>query len=875
MLAGASTPERLSRDRSAWLLLCLTVGLALLLYLASASGSRASAGGPVLPLDDAYIHFQYARVLAEGHPFQYNPGQPPTSGATSLLYPVILAVGYKLGFTGLQLGWWALGIGGMSWLFSAWLVYRLGANSGSFSGTLVAHRIALLVAVAFALSGSLAWAFVSGMETGLMILATLATLWYLTQNDRRGVIIAGMFAALIRPEGLVIAVLAVLYMASREVSRRDLWRHLRWYALPVLAVFIQPLLNLLLTGSATASGMQAKSFLFFVPPDFGVLLSNIVGTAARVWSEMLTGYSSDDGLYFVFVLSWLAILALLLGLRVAWRTRRLTPELLVLGWLLGFTAAVSILETAFWQFKRYQQPMIALLFPLAAWALVTLWNGMMLPRLPHPQPPLRFRRGGKQAQLIAALCIILLLGGSLATTIEFLGYYADNVREVASSQIPMARYVAANLPADAIVGVHDIGVMRYLGDHTTYDVIGLTTPNAARAFRSGPGAAYETMRDSPYRPDYFAIYNDARGLSYFAATDLFKQPPLAVFPSTSPPRNVASATKSGQAVYKADWTKAVDAEFDWQYSTALNKDMRLVDFVNVANIASEDAHGYRWWQDAQIPGFATELYEQNYVDCAVHVCTVIDGGRLITGGEEMTIATTPGQDMVWETRVHPREAATLKLFVNGIPVGTRIVPHIPGQWLEIGTFISGNLITGTKTVVRVETHLSNPSTDHYMPYYHWFYQGKYTNYVDKTMPTFHAVFGESILLVARRLTYLGDYHKIMVDLEWQLDETKIAAGELPGDAKVFVHLYAPNMLDAPPIAQEDKRPGFGSLPPANWLPGIIEDRYLLIVPADTPPGSYPVAIGMYDPEHPENRLPVTGAGSDKDRRLFIGTVEIP
>src|SRR5258708_37785107 len=155
MYACTYTPEAQSRNRSAWLLLCMTVGLSLLLYLASASGSRASAGGPVLPLDDAYIHFQYARVLAEGHPFQYNPGQPPTSGATSLLYPVILAVGYKLGFTGLQLGWWALGIGGLCWLLSAWLVYRLAANDG----TLAAPRIGLLIALVFALSGSLAPAF--------------------------------------------------------------------------------------------------------------------------------------------------------------------------------------------------------------------------------------------------------------------------------------------------------------------------------------------------------------------------------------------------------------------------------------------------------------------------------------------------------------------------------------------------------------------------------------------------------------------------------------------------------------------------------------------------------------------------------------------
>src|SRR5215475_3677802 len=89
----------------AWIVLCVVVFTAAFLYLSV--GLSASGGPtPVMPLDDTYIHFQYARVLAEGHPLQYNPGQPPTSGATSLLYPLVLAVGYVLGFQGERLAWW-------------------------------------------------------------------------------------------------------------------------------------------------------------------------------------------------------------------------------------------------------------------------------------------------------------------------------------------------------------------------------------------------------------------------------------------------------------------------------------------------------------------------------------------------------------------------------------------------------------------------------------------------------------------------------------------------------------------------------------------------------------------------------------------------
>src|SRR5687767_13469159 len=48
------------------------------------------------PLDDVFIHFDFARSAAQGHPFEWISGNGYSSGSTSLIYPFVLAVGYSL-----------------------------------------------------------------------------------------------------------------------------------------------------------------------------------------------------------------------------------------------------------------------------------------------------------------------------------------------------------------------------------------------------------------------------------------------------------------------------------------------------------------------------------------------------------------------------------------------------------------------------------------------------------------------------------------------------------------------------------------------------------------------------------------------------------
>ncbi|HVO43570.1 MAG TPA: hypothetical protein VMT34_13145, partial [Aggregatilineales bacterium] len=329
---------------------------------------------PVLPLDDAYIHFQYARAMAEGHPLHYNPDQPATSGGTSLLYPAFLAVGYAVGFRGESLGWWALAIGVLAWLGAVWLFYRV-----AIWRTVGGRWIAVGVATAFTITGCIAWANLSGMETPLMILFTLLTLDRVIRDDLRGTLIAGVLVTLTRPEGLVIGLLAVLYGVRRRRNPCTLLA-----ALPVIiAAGVQPTINLLATGSATASGLQAKSYLYLVPPDTGKIIILIGNNFLRLWGELISGYSPDDGAYISPYLFLMALLLVGIGVYRVWRPARspdssvpgpLAPVLLVAGWLVGLSAVVATLETAFWQFKRYQQPLIVLLFVLGAWTLIELWG---------------------------------------------------------------------------------------------------------------------------------------------------------------------------------------------------------------------------------------------------------------------------------------------------------------------------------------------------------------------------------------------------------------------------------------------------------------------------------------------------------------------
>ena len=876
---GARSYSRAGRQRwAAWLALLVTVALMLTAYLAW--GLAVSRAPVLLPLDDTYIHFQYARQWAHGQPMTYRPDEPPTSGATSLLYAPTLALGYALGFGGWKLAYWALGVGALSFFGATWLVYPLGLRVPERVPLARRHGYALAGALAFALSGPFAWAALSGMETMPFVFTVLLTLYALARRDARFFALSASLIVLTRPEGAALAGLGALALgawlwrgptrgahgarrsprryrsrlaATLRAPRLHRWA---WLAVPIVLSGAQPLLNRALTGDATSSGMRAKSHLYNTSVPMGERLRTVAEFFVRMWRELLSGVSADYGLFTPWILSALALGTLLVGVVWALRRRRLTLAVIVAAWLLTLTAGVATLDTAFWQFKRYQLPAIALLYPAAAWGAATVGE--------------RLRRYGRVWPW--ALPTLIVLGAAL-TAPTFAYNYAANVGIVRGQQYPMARWVRENVPPDARIAVHDVGLMGYFTPNPLYDVVGLTTRGPAASWREGPGATYEHMAHDPDRPTWFAIYPDVQGLRYLVNAGVFGRERIS-FPLELPRHNVA--TSGGyQAVYEADWTDTRAEELVAQPTTLRALDgFELVDTLDVANLESEAAHAYRWWQDGLPIGFATEVFRYRYYACGVAEadCWAVDGGRVLTGGERFTLHTQPGRDLLLVTRVHGRAGVPLRVYVNGEPVAARVQPQVSGHWVEIATLVDGTRITGTETQVRIEAQIQDAAHEAYMPYYHWAYQGTFTPQTADAEPV--ARFGAQGQM--RLLDATLDYTPPRPDAEGQLSVTLRWQGPAPqtGDGVIFIHLYNKERTNVEPVLQQVARPAGGVYPPENWLPEVFTDTYTLTLPADLPSGEYVVAVGAFDARSGA-RYPVEATTWPvDDDRLFIGALTV-
>jgi hypothetical protein len=111
---------------------------------------------------------------------------------------------------------------------------------------------------------------------------------------------------------------------------------------------------------------------------------------------------------------------------------------------------------------------------------------------------------------------------------------------------------------------------------------------------------------------------------------------------------------------------------------------------------------------------------------------------------------------------------------------------------------------------------------------------------------------------------------LLVDLYWQ--------AQLPVQTEytVFVHLlggYNP-ATGGPVWAQSDSLPLDGGHPTTRWLPGqIVADRHEVHIPEGTPPGTYQIEAGLYDPVTMERLNVVDHTGNPADR-ILVGEIQV-
>ena len=260
--------------------LAAAMGLAVALGYLITTLDRAGAMG--YPIDDAYIYLTYARQFGRAQPFTYYDGGDYSAGATSVLWPVLIAPLWTVGLRGyvLVVAVYVVCAGLLAAICA--MACQLGRRTLGLAG-------GFLAAVLIAASPAFTWGALCGMEVGLAAFLVFATaLRLLGEADparpSAWLLVLLAATAISRPEFTVlIAALIAVNIAFRGCCRD--WRGaLRW-SIPLAVPLVWVAANRLLAGNFFPNTGVAKSH-FYLP---GFDWTYYIDTVAHLSGQMLSG----------------------------------------------------------------------------------------------------------------------------------------------------------------------------------------------------------------------------------------------------------------------------------------------------------------------------------------------------------------------------------------------------------------------------------------------------------------------------------------------------------------------------------------------------------------------------------------------------------
>jgi arabinofuranosyltransferase len=452
------------------------------------------------PLDDAWIHLQFARNLGHGLGFSYNPGIL-VAGSTAPLWTLVLAIPAALRLNPIV----STKIIGVLLTIVAALV------TGEVVRWLSGSRAAgLYTALVLALSPRMTWGSLSGMEVGLYAALSVGTLLAYLRALESGRPWWGLLAGLAgtaRPETFVLfPILAVDWTIRSMRGRLPPPRFLTF--IEPIGLFLVPVaafvaLNYASSGHPLPLTFYAKTY------GMGTLPSLMEGR----WHDALR-----DARWYPFEFLFQLL---------AWCEKEF-PDL-GLGALIGACALLGLTGgTA----DRRQGAYLV---------LVVLIASPMLKGLGAPEPPLMVHDGRYLFHLLAFFVIIAVVGMLelkrfvrpgwvialfMALAVARLGFalfdgaadYAAKVKNINDLQIATARWIDKVTTPDARIATNDIGAIAYFSGRFIIDTEGLVTPEAIHPKRMRKFVPFLESE----RPDLLVIFPEWYP-EIVARTDLFHE----------------------------------------------------------------------------------------------------------------------------------------------------------------------------------------------------------------------------------------------------------------------------------------------------------------------------------------------------------------
>jgi hypothetical protein len=395
--------------------------------------------------DDAMITFVYARNLADGLGFVFNPGEI-VYGTTTPLFGLFVSLGMTLGFK--PWTWvycwdviWGFVI---LWRLRQMLVAADVARAFPFAAGLIVIASALTLPV-------------GGMETAfyqVFVFGTLAALMRGESADR--VFLWASLAAVTRPDGVVVLGVALLLALPRVLRRGDT-RTIARATWPLLLIAVHAAAVYWWFGSLLPQSMLAKA-------DSTRFLAFESTFLYRFFADLLVLFTRPHALG----------IAGMLGFLLSFRYRVFAPVNLFVLLYVAFFALGRAPD-----FQWYRTPLLVLMFVYAALAVVWMVDAVAVAwaRRRGHEPTTRdpFR------QHFAVTCVLVLLLVPQVTGYILLHGRAFRSLAIDTNQKRFrdaAGYIRLRSVGPPQVASHEIGHLGYFVEGFVYDFEGLVTPEA-------------------------------------------------------------------------------------------------------------------------------------------------------------------------------------------------------------------------------------------------------------------------------------------------------------------------------------------------------------------------------------------------------------
>ncbi|HQY52180.1 MAG TPA: hypothetical protein PLD63_07410 [Ignavibacteria bacterium] len=414
-----------------------------------------------VPLDDTWIHFQFADNFAHGNFFEYNPGEP-TAGTTSPLYVVIM------GLTSFVIPNFivnSLILSGLFYILTCIFVYKISlflfqsqysplkVSADSF---ITPEKLSLLASMLTVFAGRFAWASMSGMETTLFTFFTLAGVYSHLKNLRNNnltLLPSLMFAlsAVLRPEGMLIysiyAFDVMLNLFKDKTVKQYSVKFITGLIIFLIIVLPYFIFSYYISGHFFPNTFRGQGGGLSLIPNF-TYLRIVVHFIFR--DNFITG-----SLLFIFIFYYFR--------NIKKYFKEMEYINLIALWTIFLPLISSVLIPNWRHHVRYTMPLIPFINIIAVYYLIILLNKSFLLKLNS------FFYSKKYAPALLVLF-------SFFYYIIYAAALGKNVDNINSQQVKLAEWVKNNVGRDETIGINDIGAIKFISKNRIIDMAGLVTP---------------------------------------------------------------------------------------------------------------------------------------------------------------------------------------------------------------------------------------------------------------------------------------------------------------------------------------------------------------------------------------------------------------